>query len=99
VKRAAWLVLALAPALAAQTVTVTGTVTNAITHEPIGGVAVRLWSTADMEDASTDAAGAFRIAKVAPGKYRTMLSVREPPRAGPLLTGAPTVRVEPNSSA
>jgi protocatechuate 3,4-dioxygenase beta subunit len=70
-----WLALLFAPALAAQTVTVTGTVTNALTHEPIPGVAVWLqharWAGGH---GSTDAAGAFRIDNVQPGTYQLRAS-------------------------
>jgi hypothetical protein len=77
VRRAAWLALALAPALAAQTVTVSGTVTNAITHEPIAAATVRLWDSAHgIEEAQTDASGAFRIAKTPLGTYRVILAVK-----------------------
>jgi hypothetical protein len=60
VKRAAWLALLLAPALAAQTVTVSGTVTNAITHEPIAGVKVVVFGS-NIHDLLTDELGRFRV--------------------------------------
>ena len=40
--------------------TVTGAVTNAITHEPIPGVTIRVFSANHARDISTDANGAFR---------------------------------------
>jgi protocatechuate 3,4-dioxygenase beta subunit len=70
VNRVAWLALLIAPTLAAQTVTVTGTVTNAITHEPIPSVSVRLYSRSAGAHGDTDAAGTFRIENVQPGSYR-----------------------------
>ena len=59
-QRAAWLALALAPALAAQTVTVSGTVTNAITHEPIAGVKVAVFGSDEPRELRTDELGRFR---------------------------------------
>jgi hypothetical protein len=60
--------------LEAQTVTVTGNVTNAITHEPIASVSVILQSAGPTLGANSDASGRFRIVNVKPGKYRLLLS-------------------------
>jgi hypothetical protein len=57
VKLAAWALLA--PVLAAQSVTVSGTVTNAITHEPIAGAKVVVFAS-DIRDLKTDEQGKFR---------------------------------------
>jgi len=77
VKWAAWLALAFAPALAAQTVAVTGTVTNAITHEPIGGAEVQFPNSRNNYQARTDAGGAFRIQQVSPGTYTAVAMATE----------------------
>lgn len=66
-----WLLCACA--LAAQTVTVTGSVTNAITHEPIEGVSVLLPSIR-ASGGKSDASGRFRIPNVKTGQYRLVLS-------------------------
>ena len=58
-KLAAW--ICFAPALIAQTVTVTGTVTNGATHEPMAGVDVTIFDANDVHKVSTDAMGGFRI--------------------------------------
>ena len=71
-KAVAWLFCA--GALAAQTVTVTGSVTNAITHEPVGAVSVVLSSTGPSSGANSDASGRFRIPKVKAGRYRVFAS-------------------------
>jgi hypothetical protein len=55
---AAW--ICFAQALVAQGVTVTGTVTNAITHEPIAGVTIRVFGSNDVRETSTDTKGVFR---------------------------------------
>lgn len=58
VKLAAW--ICFAPALA-QAITVTGSVTNAITHEPIAGVTIRVFGSNDIRETSTDARGVFHV--------------------------------------
>lgn len=58
-KLAAW--ICFAQGLVAQPVTVTGTVTNAITHEPIAGVTIRVFGSNDAQEISTDAMGVFRV--------------------------------------
>ena len=69
VKIAGWLLCACT--LSAQTVTVTGSVTNAITHEPIGAVSVLLFPISGSTlGANSDASGQFRIPNVKPGGYR-----------------------------
>jgi hypothetical protein len=68
VKVAGWLLCA--SLLSAQTVTVTGGVTNAITHEPIAGVHVLLFSITGSSGAQSDASGRIRIPDVKPGRYR-----------------------------
>lgn len=65
---AGWLLFACA--LSAQTVTVTGSVTNAITHEPVEGVRVVLFPISRSSSAKSDASGRFRIPNVKPGGYR-----------------------------
>jgi Carboxypeptidase regulatory-like domain len=75
VKAAFWLLCA--GALGAQTVTVTGSVSNAITHDPIESVSVVLNSIGPTLGANSDASGRFRIPNVKPGKYRLT-----PSRAG-----------------
>ena len=69
----ALLALVAAPAAArAQAATVTGTVVEAASGRPLASVTVTLRSTADSTRAAggtTDAAGRFRIANVAPGRY------------------------------
>jgi hypothetical protein len=58
--RAKWIALLLARVLAAQTVS--GTVVNGVTHEPIRGVQVRLLGgSKDAPSATTDAIGSFRM--------------------------------------
>jgi hypothetical protein len=64
---AAWLLCA--SALSAQTVTVTGSVTNAITHDPIEAVSVNLIRNGNFSGSNTDASGRFRIQNVQPGEY------------------------------
>lgn len=60
-KLAAW--ICIAPVLLyAQPVTVTGTITNAASHEPIPGVTVRLFGSNDIRELSTDERGTFRAA-------------------------------------
>lgn len=60
VKLAGW--ICFAPALIyGQAVTVTGKVTNAITHEPIAGVTIRVFGSNDIQETSTDESGAFRV--------------------------------------
>jgi hypothetical protein len=76
VRRAAWLALALAPALAAQTVTVSGTVSNAITHEPIKATLLFAGGRSGYQ-ATTDAAGAFRIEQASPGTYMVVAMAKE----------------------
>ena len=89
VKTAGWLLCVCA--LSAQTVTVTGGVTNAITHEPIEGVSVVLFPISGSSTATSDASGRFRIPKVQPGGYRLA-----PSRAG--FDGvAMEIRIEPGS--
>jgi hypothetical protein len=63
--------LALLWMLAAQsgTVTVTGTASNAITHEPVQDVIVVLRSRGAVATAHSTAAGTFRIPDVQPGTY------------------------------
>jgi hypothetical protein len=69
VKAASWLLCA--SVLSAQSVTVTGSVTNAITHEPIEGVSVVLIAiVSGSSGANTDPSGRFRIRNVKPGGYR-----------------------------
>ncbi len=68
VKAAAWLFCA--GALSAQTVTVTGSVTNAITGEPIASVSVVLSTTGGTSGANSDPSGRFRIPNVKAGAYR-----------------------------
>ena len=67
-----WLpILVLAPALAAQTVT--GTVTNALTQQPVAGATVFLFGDASVAGrASTDETGAFRFPNVKPGDYSVL---------------------------
>jgi hypothetical protein len=65
---AGWLLCACA--LSAQTVTVTGSITNAITHEPIEGVSVILFAISGSAGANSDASGRFRIPNVKPGGYQ-----------------------------
>jgi Carboxypeptidase regulatory-like domain len=62
-KLAAWMLLASQAALL-QAVTVTGSVTNAITHEPLAGVKVILFEPGDIHETATDAGGMFRIENV-----------------------------------
>jgi hypothetical protein len=65
----ALLFLAVALPLCAQAPpAVTGTVSNAMTHAPISGAAVKLTGPASYE-ARTDATGAFHIDGVQPGQY------------------------------
>jgi hypothetical protein len=64
-------------ALDAQTVTVTGSVTNAITHDVIEGVSVVLYAIGTSSGAHSDASGRFRIPTVKAGAYRLI-----PSRAG-----------------
>ena len=70
VKLAVWLWLA--PTLVAQNVTVTGTVRNAITHEPIPGVTIRVFGSNDARETLTDANGAFRVEGVQGGCCRVL---------------------------
>ncbi len=63
-----------AGALAAQTVTVTGSVTNAITHEPLGAVSVGLFSSGSLLGANSEGSGRFRIPNVKAGLYRVVAS-------------------------
>jgi hypothetical protein len=72
VKAAVWLLCACA--LDAQTVTVAGRVTNAITHEPIEGVSLGLYAIGLSSGAHSDASGRFRIPMVKAGAYRLGLS-------------------------
>lgn len=68
-KIAAWLLCVCT--LNAQTVTVAGSVTNAITHEPLESVSVTLWPvTGFSSGANTDSSGRFRIPNVGRGHYR-----------------------------
>lgn len=61
--------------LSAQTLTVTGSVTNAITHEPIESVSVLLLPiSGSITGANSDASGRFRIPDVKPGDYRLLPS-------------------------
>jgi hypothetical protein len=68
VKAAVWLLCACA--LGAQTVTVTGNVTNAITHQPIEGVSVVLYGIGPSSGANSDVSGRFLIPTVKAGAYR-----------------------------
>jgi len=69
VKIGSWLLCAYT--LSAQTVTVTGSVTNAITLEPIENVSVVLFPiTGPSSGANSDASGRFRIPNVQPGECR-----------------------------
>jgi hypothetical protein len=65
-----WLLVAVAAPLAAQTLS--GTVTNSLTHAPIPDAAVFLLSHATDESSDTisDAAGRFRFTGLPPGEYR-----------------------------
>jgi protocatechuate 3,4-dioxygenase beta subunit len=55
-----------------QTATVEGTVLNSATHAGVPEVKVTLWTPKGARyDATTDASGAFRIAGVQPGEYRS----------------------------
>ncbi|MGJ5816462.1 carboxypeptidase regulatory-like domain-containing protein [Paludibaculum fermentans] len=93
-KLAAW--LCFAPTLIyAQAVTVTGTVTNAATQEPIAGVTIRVFGSNDIQETSTDARGVFRaqglenccrvlfdkegFAAVGPSNLLFRAAVNEPP--------------------
>jgi hypothetical protein len=67
VKLAGWLLCA--STLGAQTVTLTGSVTNAVTHEPIEGASVTVSSSGSPSGANSDASGRFRISNVKAGKY------------------------------
>jgi len=68
VKIAGWLLCACT--LSAQTATVTGSVTNATTHEPIEGVSVILFPISGSSGAKSDASGRFRIPSVKPEVYQ-----------------------------
>jgi hypothetical protein len=60
VKLAGW--ICFVPAIIyGQAVAVTGKVTNAITHEPIPGVTIRVFGSNDVHQTSTDANGVFRV--------------------------------------
>jgi len=72
VKFPAWSLALLAPALAAQTVMVEGTVANSVTRAPLAGVTVRFFGHRNNYEAPTDAAGGFRIRDVAPDTYSVM---------------------------
>jgi hypothetical protein len=72
VKIAAWLFCA--SAVSAQTVTLTGSVTNANTHEPIQAVTLGLYSNSFSSGAHSDASGRFRIPSVKAGGYRLVAS-------------------------
>lgn len=86
-KATVWLLCACA--LGAQTVTLTGRVTNAITHEPIESVTVHLWqSNRPTLSEKTDASGRFRMPEVKAGTYRLI-----PSRAG-FEGAAKEIRIE-----
>ncbi len=75
---AALLALFASPALSAQAGTVTGTVVEAPSGRPLAAVTVTLRSAADSSRAvggTTDAAGRFRIANVAAGRYALQASL------------------------
>jgi len=50
-----------AQGLVAQSGTIIGTVTNAIPHEPIAGVTIRVFGSHGADEISTDAMGVFRV--------------------------------------
>jgi len=64
-----------------------GVVTNSITHAPIAGVAVTLWTPQAVNyNATTDQSGAWRITDIKPGRYRSRFEKEgfvEPRRGGP----------------
>ena len=88
-KIAGWLFCACT--LSAQTVTVTGSVTNAITHEPIEGVSVVLFPITGSTGANSDASGRFRIPNVKAGGYRLS------PSKGGFEGSATEIQLEPGA--
>jgi len=86
VKLAVWLLCVCA--LDAQTVAVTGSVTNAITHGPIEGVSVVLYGIGPSSGANSDASGRFRIPTVKAGAYRLV------PSRGGFEGAAREIRIE-----
>jgi hypothetical protein len=87
-----WLLVALASPLIAQTVS--GTVTDAVTHSGIPGAAIFLSSAANGEstfDTTSDAAGRFQFTGLPPGNYQAAAQKTHPlypagdPRAALLI--------------
>ena len=91
----------LAPLLPAQSGgAAEGVVTNSITHAPIAGVAVTLWTPQAVNyNATTDQSGAWRITDMKPGRYRSRYEKEgfsEPRRGG---TGVdPMIAVGPGGN-